>query len=339
MPGAMTPQEVHIDEILTNMTIAHMQSASNFVAPAVFPNVPVEKQSDKYYVWDRDFFNRIGQVQKAAPGTESPTISLSVSQDSYYVDAFHLGMEFSDQQLANEDVSLNTRFMGAQTLANSFMLKREQDFIDNFFNAGVWSTEYTGVAATPSATQFINWDDYTNSTPIIDVRKAKTAMHLASSGVSFSNQTIALMTRDVYDALLDHPDILTRINGGATTSQPAQVNKTLLASILEVDEILCFDAVQNTAKEGQARSESFVASNRFALISRPVSPGLGVASAGYTFTWNSLPNNSGLGTSILSYQNDYLSMKKISEKIEIYAGYAMKVTSADLGVYFGSVLA
>jgi len=340
MPGVFTPSEVHVDEVLTNMTIAHMQGAEQFVAPRVFPNIPVDFQSDKYYVWDRDFYNRINEVEKAAPGTESPEISLSVSTDSYYIDLFHLGSLFSEQQLANEDTQLRTRSVAAATLANRGMLKREQDFISTFFGPGIWTTDWAGVASTPTATQFINWDDYTNSTPIVDVRRAKTAMHLASSGVAFGNQIVALMTRDVYDILMEHPDFINRINGGATTGSPAMVNRAILASMFEVDEVLVFDAVQNTAAEGLARSESFVTTNGFALISRPPAPGLEVASAGYTFTWNSLPNNSGLGTSILSYTgHDDLARKKIAEKIEIYMGWDMKVTSPDLGVFFSDVLA
>jgi hypothetical protein len=340
MPGVFTPSEVHLDETLTNLTIAHMQSAENFVAPAVFPNVPVQYQSDRYYVWDRDFYNRVNEVEKAAPRTESPEITLPVSTDTYAIDLFHLGASFSEQMLANEDTALNTRATAAATLANRGMLKREKDFISTFFGPGIWTTEYTGVANTPSAVQFIHWDDYVNSTPIVDVRRARTAMHLASSGVAFGNQTVALMTRDVYDTLMEHPDFISRINGGATTGQPAKVNRALLAAMFEVDEVQVFDAVQNTAAEGAARSESFVTTNGFALISRPPSPGLEVASAGYTFTWNGLPNNSGLGTSILSYSgHDDLARKKIAEKIEIYMGWDMKVTSPDLGVWFGSVLA
>jgi hypothetical protein len=341
MPGVFTPSEVHIDEVLTNMTIAHMQNANNFVAPRVFPNIPVDFQSDKYYVWDRGFYNRLNEVEKAAPGTESPEISLSVSTDSYYIDLWHLGASFSEQQLANEDTQLRTRSVAAATLANRGMLKREQDFISTFFGPGIWSTQYEGVANGDNnlVTEVTQRDDYTNSTPIVDVRRAKTAMHLASSGVAFGNEVVFLVTRDVLDILLDHPDILGRMNTGVTPDNPALADMNRLAQILGVDEVVVFDAVGNSAAEGQARNEDFLVNKRAALISRPVSPGLEVASAGYTFTWNSLPNNSGLGTSILSYVgHDDLVRKKIAEKIEIYMGWDMKVTSPDLGVFFNTII-
>lgn len=339
MPGVFTPSEVHLDETLTNLSIAHMQSADNFIAPRVFPNIGVEKQSDRYYVWDRDFYNRIGEVELAAPGTESPEISMSVSQDTYYIDPYHLGASFSDQMLANEDTMLNVRSTAANTIVNKFMLKRELDWIESFFAPSVWSTEYAGVAATPSTGEVFHWSDYSNSTPIIDVRNAKRAMWLASSGTSQYNDTVMVMTKDVEDKLLDHPDILARMNTGVTPSNPALADRQLLAQILGVSEILVIEAIQNTAKEGQTKSESFVATKKAALYSRPRAAGLAVASAGYTFTWNGLRNNSGLGLSVLSYDNDYLRMKKIAEKIEVYAGWDMKVTSADLGVFFNTIIA
>lgn len=337
----MTPSEAHIDQVLTNMTIAHMQDRDNFIADRIFPNVAVDKQSDKYYVWGRDFYNQIGNVEKAAPGTESPEISLNVSTDSYYVDLFHLGASFSEQMLANEDTALNTRSVAANTIVNQFLLKRELDFISNYFATNVWTTEYDGVANADNdtATEVTQWDDYTNSTPIIDVRTAKTAMFLASSGTSSYNDVVMAITKDVEDTLLDHPDILGRMNTGVTPSNPALADRNRLAQILGVAEILVFDAVQNTAKEGQTKAESFVATKKAALYSRPKSPGLMVPSAGYNFTWNSLPNNSGYGASVLSYTgHDDLMRRKIAEKIEVYAGYDMKVTSADMGVFFNTIL-
>ena len=47
-----------------------MQEAGNFVADQVFPNIPVSMQSDRYYTYDRGYFNR-DEMQERAPGTES----------------------------------------------------------------------------------------------------------------------------------------------------------------------------------------------------------------------------------------------------------------------------
>ncbi len=45
-----TQTDVHVNQPLTNISVAFMQSDAGFVARKVFPVVPVAKQSDRYYV-------------------------------------------------------------------------------------------------------------------------------------------------------------------------------------------------------------------------------------------------------------------------------------------------
>ena len=65
-----TNSAVHVDAALTNISVAFLQNANNFVAGRVFPNVAVSKQSDRYFVFDRGDFNR-DEAEVRAPGTES----------------------------------------------------------------------------------------------------------------------------------------------------------------------------------------------------------------------------------------------------------------------------
>ena len=41
-----TSQDVHVDAILTSMSVAYMQDSNAFVSSRVFPTIPVQKQSD-----------------------------------------------------------------------------------------------------------------------------------------------------------------------------------------------------------------------------------------------------------------------------------------------------
>ena len=65
-----TRNEVHVDAVLTQISVGFMQSAEDFVADKVFPVVPVRKQSDKYFVYDRSYWFR-SEMEKRAPATES----------------------------------------------------------------------------------------------------------------------------------------------------------------------------------------------------------------------------------------------------------------------------
>lgn len=45
-----TASDVHIDKPLTNISVAYIQNTNEFIADKVFPTVPVDKQTDKYFV-------------------------------------------------------------------------------------------------------------------------------------------------------------------------------------------------------------------------------------------------------------------------------------------------
>jgi hypothetical protein len=134
----LTPSSVHLDQPLSNLTLAYVQDQTTFVADKVFPTVGVQRQSDKYYEYDRANMNRSGDVKKLAPRTEVNRIGQKLSNASYFADVYGLGMDFDEQTLANEDAMLEIRSAGAQTLTNRLLIHREKQFASTFFVNGVW---------------------------------------------------------------------------------------------------------------------------------------------------------------------------------------------------------
>ncbi|NBO09074.1 MAG: hypothetical protein EBV30_06965, partial [Actinobacteria bacterium] len=64
-----TSGDVHVDAILTNISVAYIQEQAAYVASRIFPTVPVEKQSDKYFIYTKgDWFR--DEAQLRAPATE-----------------------------------------------------------------------------------------------------------------------------------------------------------------------------------------------------------------------------------------------------------------------------
>ena len=327
---------VHIDAPLTNLTVAYLQDQSNFIADRVFPRVSVAKKSDKYYIYDRADFNRAGQVKKRSAGTSANTIGMKLSTDSYYAEVYGLAMDFDFETLANEDTALNVRSAGAEVLTMQMLIAREAEFADTYFKAGIWGTEYAGVSGSPLAGQVKQWSSYVDSTPIIDITNARRAMQLKSGGFK---PNVMVVGKEVRDILVNHPEILERLNGGATVTNTALITNTKLAEIFEVEDFLVMEAVQNTAAEGLAETNAFIGGKSVALFYRPKSAGLMVPSAGYTFVWDELENATGFGVSIKSYTGDFLAVVGIKEKIEANLAYDQKVVSADLGVFFASIVA
>ena len=325
----LTPSAVHIDQPLTNLTIAYVQDQNAFIADKVFPVVGVERQSDKYYIYDRDNMNRSGDVKALAPRTEVNRIGMSLSNASYFADVYGLGMDFDEQTLANEDAALDIRSAGAQTLTNRLLIHREEQFADTFFKAGVWGTD-----STLSGTS--QWSDYTNSTPIQAVTDARRSMQLASGGFKPNCMVVG---KEVRDKLINHPDILARLNGGSTVSNPALITDAKLAEIFEVESFYVMEAVKNSSVEGVAESNAFIGGKNALLVHKAPNAGLMTPMAGGTFAWNNIPSANNLGITVESYSDDALKRMQVAEHIQVKMAYDMKVTGADLGFLFVNAVA
>ena len=323
----LTPSAVHIDQPLSNLTLAYVQEQTNFIADKVFPTVGVQRQSDKYYIYDRANMNRSGDVKKLAPRTEVNRIGMAISNDSYFADVFGLGMDFDEQTLANEDAMLEIRAAGAETLTNRLLIHREEQFASTFFSAGVWTTDVTPANL---------WSDYTNSTPLTDVTTARRTMQLTSGG--FKPNTM-IVGKEVRDILVNHPDILARLNGGATVTNTALITDAKLAEIFEVENFYVMEAVKNGAVEGAAEANAFIGGKNALLVHTPRSAGLITPAAGMTFAWNNIPGVNNLGVTVESFSDDALKRQQVAEHIQVKMSYDMKVVGADLGYFFEDVVA
>ena len=323
----LTPSAVHIDQPLSNLTLACVQEQTNFIADKVFPTVGVQRQSDKYYIYDRANMNRTGDVKKLAPRTEVNRIGMAISNDSYFADVYGLGMDFDEQTLANEDAMLEIRAAGSQTIVNRLLIHREEQFASSFFAAGIWGTD-----VTPGNL----WSDYTNSTPITDVTTGRRTMQLKSGGFKPNTMVVG---KEVRDILINHPDILARLNGGATVTNTALITNAKLAEIFEVENFYVMEAVKNDAVEGLAESNSFIGGKNALLVHAPRNAGLMTPASGLTFAWNNIPGANNLGITVESFSDDALKRQQVAEHIQVKMAYDMKVVGADLGYFFSAVIA
>ena len=325
----LTPSAVHVDQPLTNLTLAYAQSQENFIADKVFPTVGVSKQSDKYYLYDRANMNRTGDVEKLAPRTEVNRIGMTISNSSYFADVYGLGMDFDEQTLANEDAALDIRSAGAETLAMRLMIHREEQFASNFFVAGQWGTDNT-------LTGNDQWSDYTNSDPIDAVTLARRTVQLGSGGFKPNTMVVG---KEVRDKLINHPDVLARLNGGATVTNTALVTDAKLAEIFEVENFYVMEAVKNSSVEGVAESNAFIGGKNALLCYTPSNAGLMSPAAGLTFAWNNLEGVNNLGITVESFSDDALKRQQIAEMIQVKMSYDMKVVGDDLGYLFINAVA
>lgn len=332
----LTPSAVHVDRPLTNLAILNMQQQQDFIADKVFPNVPSQYQSDEYYIWKREDFLR-DEMKLLSPGTSPERIGLAVETGTFSIKVRGLSAILDNQTAANEDQAIRVREAHVMALTQKGLINRDRNWVSTYFATNVWDTEYDGVASADNNldSEITQWDDYSNSNPVIDVTNAKTAMSLKAGGL---RPNVMVVTQDVHDVLVNHPVIIERISGGATTSSPAMVSRQFLASVFEVEEYLVINTVFNNALEGATENLEFIASKKAALYHRPQSPGIFVPSAGYNFTWSTLDNSSGYGVEIMSYSDDALKRQHIAEELQLVMAYDQKLVSAELGVFFNTVI-
>lgn len=325
-----TRGDVHVNAPLTNISIAHIQSQSHFIADKVFPTVPVNKQSDRYYTYDRGDFNR-DEMQERAPGTESAGDGYDLDNTpTYYTPVYALHKDVDDQVRSNADSVLAPDRDATIFVTNKAMIKRERLFVAKAMSAGIWSNEKTGVNSdVVNATEFLIWND-ANSTPIEDIRAAKRSV-LEATG--FEPNKLCL-SQSVMDALVDHPDIVDRIKYGQTPGKPAMVNAAALAQLFELDEVLVSKAVYNSAAKGATEVSAFIAANSALLVYTPPSAGIMTPTAGYTFSWTGFLGASGMGHRMKRFRMENLE----SDRIEIQMAFDQKVVGADLGFFFDNAV-
>lgn len=331
--------DVHINQPLTNISIAFLQSADNFVAGRVFPQIPVSKQADAYFTYDRGEFNR-DEMEERAPATESAGGSYEIGDDTYYARVYAFHKDIPDQVAANADSPINLDREATEYVTHKGLIRREVNWASTYFQGGVWTFEFDGVDSGATAAgsldptnasnnDVLRWND-ASSTPIENIRLAK---RFVQESTGFMPNTLTL-GKPVYDALVDHPDIVGRIDRGQTVGA-ARANLVTLADLFEVDQVLVMQAVQNTAKKGQTANHAFIGGKNALLSYAPPSPGLMTPSAGYTFNWTGLVAGGENGMQITRFRMQNLK----ADRVELEMAWAQKLVAVDLGFFFDGIVA
>lgn len=323
--GRPTHREVHVDSVLTNISEGYIQKEASFIANKVFPSVPVQKQSDLYYKYDKgDFFRDEAQIR--APGTESAGGGYTVSTDTYLAQKYAFHKDIDDETRANTDSPLNPDRDATTFVTQKLLIKRERIFVDKFFKAGVWTTDVTGVAGAPAANQVLQWNDAA-SNPVKDISDYKTRVAELTGFVP----NVLVLGPKVVNALKENADIIDRIK----YTQKGIITAEMLAGLFEVEEVLMPQAVVNTANQGAADAISFIYGKSALLLHRTRTPSLWNPSAGYIFPWAGLYGANAYGGRIKNFRMENIE----ADRIEGEMAFDMKVVAADLGVFFSTIVA
>lgn len=337
-----TQNDVHVNRPLTNLSIAFMQRAENFVSARVFPNIPVSKKSDTFFTYPRGSFNK-DEMRERAPSTESAGGGYTLGSDNYLAKLYAFHKDIDDDIRDNADAPLNLDREATEYVTLKALIKREKLWVTKYFTAGgpgdTWTYDVDGAASASGSFDPTNasnndkvyWSS-ANSTPIEDVAQGKRFV-LSSTG--FEPNTL-VMGYPVWEALKNHADVVDRIkySGGVSPASPALVTTQAIAALMEVDRVFVMKAIENTADDNQTASHGFIGGNHALLCYSAPSPGLMTPSAGYTFSWTGHVQAGPEGNRIRRFRMDSLK----SDRVEIEMAFDQKKIAADLGYFFGGIV-
>ena len=340
-----TPGDVHVNIPLSNISIAYLQSLDEFVADKVFPLVPSDKQSNRYYTYDRADWMR-SQAQVRAPASESAGGGWRVDNTpNFFCIPIAIHKDIDDQTRSNADPVINMDRDATEWVTRQMALKREIDFTTKFFTTGVW-TGATGVGGGADGADIVGggaagsntvkyWDT-TGSLPIQDIWTQQVGIKRLTG----YKPNVLLIGPFVLKALVNHADVLDRIK----YTQRGVVDTDILASLFSVEKVMVAWGVKATSAEGVQQAAGaataspetfdFIFGKHAMLCYAAPSPGLMVPSAGYTFSWTGYLGAGAAGNRIKRFRMEPLA----SDRVEGEMSYDQKMIGSDLGMIFANVV-
>lgn len=311
-----TASSVMVDALLTNISVAYIQQAEDFIAAKVFPQVPVDKQTGKYATYTKNDWFR-DEAQRRGPSTESAGSGYNTSNASYACDVFALHKDISDMIRANAQTPFNMDRDATAFITQRILLKQEIQFAADAFAASIWGTD-----STPGNL----WSDFTASDPISDIAVGKRTI-LGNTGMLPNTMVLGYQ---VWEKIQNHPDFIDRL---ATTNDKV-LTEEIFARLIGVKRVLVAKAVKATNVEGETAAYSFVHGKHALLCYVEPSPSLLMPSAGYTFVWQGVSQGMGQNIGIKSIPMPWLE----STRVEGQVAFDNKIVATDLGYFFNGAV-
>lgn len=318
MPGPTTGS-LHVDGLLTNMSIGYKNLA--YIADQLFPIVPVLKQSDIVPKYDQShWFRDAARIRIAGTAAQSGTWTVDKT-DTYYCLRYSYAAEVNDEQRDNADLPWQLDQEAVDYVMDKIMMRREVSFVTDFMKTSVWGTDLSATSG-----DFVEWGDYADSTPLVDLQSWVDTIE-GKIGQEPNSFTIG---KQVWSKLKWHPDILDLIK----YTQRGQISPELFQALAEIPKFHIGKAIYTASPEGTAEASvtySRIWGKNGLLMYVPDAPSLRTPAAGYTFTWRRVPNS-------LQYFRRIRNDEREVDKMEGNTYFDQKVTASRAGLYVAGLV-
>lgn len=257
---------IHVDRPLTNISIAY--KSEGLISDQLFSVVPVQKETDLYFVFDKANALRNPQTLRAN-GAEANEDYLVISTGTYRLEEHALKEIVTDRDRENADPGVSIEISTVEDLTDKILRQKERDAAVLMFTGANWTNVTSLSAAQP-------WSANTTATNPLLVGDSAATLVLTSSGRKANTGVLDFRT---YQACKEHVSIVDRVKYTSADS----VTPQLLKNLFGVDTMLIAEGAENTALEGLAATMALIWTDAawFGYVER--SPGLRKPSAAYCF--------------------------------------------------------
>lgn len=262
----LTPRDVVVDPVLSNVSVAYKNES--YVAEMLMPVFPVAKQTGKFYKYDKSSLRR--NKTKRAPGSPANEVEFGLTTASFSCEDYALKEKIPFEVIDQADAALNPEIDATESVTEMLLVDKEVALATRMADTGV-ITQNTTLSGTDQ------WSDFENSDPFNDIR---TAIGVVQAAIGRRPNTLVL-SQSVFNVIVDHPDIVDRIK----YSMAGAVTAELLARLFDLERVIIGSAVQNSAKEGQTDSLSYIWGKHAWVAYVAPSPRLKQVTFGYHFSY------------------------------------------------------
>ncbi len=257
-------QDIRIDPVLSNISIAYKNE--DYIAEQVLPVIPTTTRTGKYFKYDTSKFRREQSLR--AMGAPAKEVDYGVAISTPFVVLDHALKELVPDELKEQAPSpLSPEIDATENVTEKLLIEKEYDLAD-YMKSTANLTNNTTLSGTSQ------WSDYANSDPVKDIKTGKKTVH----SKIFKEPNTLILGKEVYDTLLDHPDIIDRIKYRSDVA-----TADILARIFGVERVLIGAAGYESAKEGQTSSLAYIWGKNAWLVYVAPRPAIRQISFGYHF--------------------------------------------------------
>lgn len=243
MAKSLTGRAAHHDVPLSRFAVQAFQAgpASGYIASALFPEVKVSKQNDKYYTIDKASYMRTNNAQRSR-GAPANRVEWKVSSEQYFAENYALADEIPLEDIDNADNVLEVRQGSAAFIVDQLMRDKEIRVA-----AKVTTAANVGSSVNVQSLTGTTANQWTavKSADILGQVGTATAFIQQNTGIVPNTM---VLDWESYDLMTRNERLLELFK----YSQGGKMRDDDLKKLFGIQTILIGNAVKNTAEEGAA---------------------------------------------------------------------------------------